>query len=217
MSDHALLFHAAPIHYVPHILRDGALYAASVLAPRGIAPRVTAARRDRALGLSDWVHLSLRPNTPLLRDKVRKGYPHVLLAFDRERVWAGANVALLPYNAKAWRTRAALSPVTEAAEKDVLLAAHARARYPSLETLVKYGLGWDALHTIAFLTDNERQLTTGLLSALGMNCPAPCTTRPEWFGPVDTYRPVTGDAIRAYFDACRAAGQVLPPPAIPFD
>lgn len=215
--DTDFLYHAAPLHYVPHILRDGALYAASVLAPRGILPRVSAARRDRALGLSDYVHLSLRPDTPLLRDKAQKGYPHVLLAFHRERVMAGANVALLPYNAKAWQTRAALSPVTDAGEQAALLSAHKRGLYPSLEVLVKYGLGLDALHTMAFLTDNERQMTTELLSALELYCPVPCETCPDWFGPATEYQPFTLDAIRASFDACRAAGTVLPPPAIVFD
>ena len=138
------LYHAAPLHYLPHILSDGALYAQSVLAARRdgppIAPRATAARRDRALGLADYVHLSLRPDTPLLADKLRRGYPHALLVFDRPSVLARPGTALVPYNAKSWHSKAAFTPVTDPADRAHLLDAHRRGRYPSLEVLVKYGL-----------------------------------------------------------------------------
>ena len=140
------LYHAAPLHYLPHILQSGALYPQSVLAARGILPRRTAARRDRMLGLQDWVHLSLTADTPLLRDKLTKGYPHALLVFPRAAVLALPHVALLPYNAKAWRSRAANQPVTDAGEMAELLRRHAETgRFPSLEVLVRYGLGLDTL------------------------------------------------------------------------
>ncbi len=211
------LYHAAPLHYLPHILRDGALYAQSVLASRGIAPRATAKRRDRMLGLADYVHLSLRPDTPLLADKVRKGYPHVLLSFDRAAVLGLPGTALLPYNTKAWHTRAAYTPITEADEREWLLRRHRAGRYPSLEALVKYGLELTTLSVLSFLNDSERDMTHALLARLSLAPSAPLVTDSALFPGADAYRPRTGDAVAAYFAACAARGTLLPPPELPFD
>jgi len=212
------LYHVTPLHYLPHVLQSGALYAQSVLAGRGIAPRPTAARRDRMLGLADWVHLSLAPDTPLLRDKLGLGYPHALLVFEREVVLALPQVALLPYNTKAWRSRAACQPVTDPSEKAALLRRHAdTGRFPSLEVLVQYGLALTPLVQVAFVTDEERAWVANLLHALSLASPSPLMVTPELFPNAETYTATTGEAIRAYFAACRASGLLLPPPAIPFD
>ncbi|MBV9850056.1 MAG: hypothetical protein JO250_10325 [Armatimonadetes bacterium] len=214
----ARLYHAAPLHYLPHILRDGALYAQSVLAARGIAPRATAKRRDRMLGLADYIHLSLRPDTPLLADKVAQGYPHSLIVFDAQSVQALPETALLPYNAKAWRGRAAFVPVTDPAERAALLRRHAETgRCPSLEVLVKYGLALTHARQIAFLTDAERLQIAALQTALALITPAPLVTAPALFPRNVPYVPVTGDAIADYFRCCAEAGTVLPPPPLPFD
>ncbi len=212
------LFHAAPLHSLPRIVRDGALYAASVLAAHGVAARATARRRDRMLGLADWVHLSPAPRTPLLADKLRRGYPHALLVFRAAPVWALPETALLAYNAKSWCTRAALRPVTDADERAALWRRHvSTGRFPSLEVLVKYGLSLAHLERIALLTDDELALLGATLDALALPRPAPLTTEPSLFPPCDGYAPTTGGAIADYFAACRAAGSVLPPPPIPFD
>ena len=218
MDGGSLLYHATPLHYLPHIARSGALYAQSVLAASGIAPRATAARRDRMLGLADWVHLSLVSDTPLLRDKLRQGYPHALLAFGRESVLMLPHAALLPYNTKAWRSRAACRPVTDPSEKEALLRRHAdTGRFPSLEVLVQYGLDLDHLVQVAFATEQERALVVSLLGALGLTLPTPLVMAPELFPGAVDYVATTGEQIMAYFDACRAAGSLLPPPVIPFD
>ena len=212
----AFLYHATPLQYLPHLVQSGALYPKSVLATRGIRPRQTAVRRDRMLGLADWVHLSLRPDTPLLRDKLSRGYPHALLVFDRDALLALPEVALLPYNTKAWRSRAACQPITDPAEKTELLRRHQETgHFPSLEVLVHYGLDLALLTQIAFVSEEERLWVSELLAALALT--APLVIAPELFPAVADYRPVTRDAILAYFTACRAAGKLLPPPLIPFD
>ncbi len=173
MPDPACVYHAAPLHYLLRIVQDGALYPQSVLAGRGIRPRATAARRDRRLGLADYVHLSLHPHTPLLADKLKKGYPHALLVFDRECVLALPHTAFIPYNTKAWFDKAAYAPVTDAAQKQSLLEAHAQqGRYPSLEVLVKYGLGFEGLQRIAFCAEEEYggALQTLLRHWPGLSC-----------------------------------------------
>lgn len=217
MSMPERLFHAAPLHYLPSIVSDGALYAHSVLAPRGIRPRATAFRRDRMLGLQDFVHLSCRPDTPLLAHKLTRGYPHALLVFDAAAVLALPQVALLPANAKSWRSRAALSPVTEPDEQAGLWRRAMAGRLPSLEVLVKYGLSLELCLRIDFLTASECALAGETLAAVNRSPVVPLRTEPTTFPLCRHYAPATVDQIQDYFAACCAAGAVLPPPHIPFD
>lgn len=218
MSDEAFLYHATPLHYLAQILSDDALYAQSVLAGRGIAPRATAKRRDRMLGLADYVHFSLHAHTPLLADKLAKGYPHALLIFDRVRLMALPQVALLPYNTKAWYTRAEFVPITDAAAMAGMLEQHERVgRYPSLEVLVKYGLDLSGLTRVAFSADEERRAVETLHQSLDLDFHVPLVTDVSLFPGVETYRPVTWGAVTTYFDACVRAGMLLPPPELPFD
>ena len=214
----AYLYHTTPLHYLPHILRDGALYAQSILAAQNIQPRATAERRARMLGLTNWVHLSLQPHSPLLTDKLSKGYCHVLLCFHRAAVLTLPETALLPYNLKAWRSRAACLPITDPEEKKALLRRHAQTgRYPSLEVLAHYGLGLSHLAQIAFLTKLEQEAAVLLSSALELVLPAPFVLDASLFPP-HTPNPVTTlPSVTAYFDACIRAETLLPPPAIPFD
>lgn len=210
------LYHATPLHYLPHILQSGALYAKSITAGQGITPRRSAVRRDKMLGLTDWVHLSTRPDTPLLKDKLARGYPHVLLEFDRDAVLALPEVALLPYNTKAWHTRSAYVPVTEAAEKAEMLHQHNEThRFPSLEVLVHYGLDFAHLATIAFAADNECQWACDLLAALRLPVSVPLAPDPALAA---VYTPGEMRFLtRDYFAACMVAHCVLPPPNIAFD
>lgn len=210
------LYHAAPLHYLPHILQSGALYPQSVLAARGILPRRTAARRDRMLGLQDWVHFSLDADTPLLRDKFARGYPHALLVFDRATVLSLPHVALLPFNTKAWRSRAACQPVTDAVEMADLLRRRAETgRFPSLAVLVRYGLGFEALTQIAFPDAASYEAVSALGNALALPIPAPLTLAPALFPALPP--PPLSEALLEYFAACRVAGTLLPPPELPFD
>ncbi len=170
------------------------------------------------LGLADWVHLSLRPDTPLLRDKLGRGYPHVLFVFRRAEVLSLPEVALLPYNTKAWRSRAVFTPVTDPLEKAALLKRRLETkRFPSLEVLVHYGLSLTLLAGVAFATDPEQAVTAETLNAISLICPSPMQTDPVLFPLPEQYTPSTGGAVQEYFAACREARAVLPPPLIPFD
>ena len=210
------LYHAAPLHYLPHILQSGALYPQSVLAARGILPRRSAARRDRMLGLADWVHLSLSADTPLLGDKFAKGYPHALLVFHRAAVLALPHVALLPFNTKAWRSRAANQPVTDPREMAELLHLHTETgRFPSLEVLVRYGLGFETLTQIAFPDPASQEAVSALADTLSLALPAPLTLAPALFPAL--VPPPLSAALRAYFAECHTAAMLLPPPPLPFD
>lgn len=211
------LYHATPLHYLPHILQSGALYAKSVTAGQGIRPRSGALRRDTMLGLTDWVHLSTRPDTPLLKDKLVRGYPHALFVFDRAAVLSLPEVALLPYNTKAWHSKAAYVPVTDAAEQAEMLRVHdAGQKFPSLEVLVHYGLDFAHLTQILFPDEEERQWVIALMAALSCEIPAPMEADTSLFPPYHNSGE-TRPATQVYFACCREAGLLLPPPPIPFD
>ncbi len=214
----ASLFHAAPLHRLPCIIQDGALFPQSVLAGRHLSPRPTAARRDRMLGLADYVHLSLSSRTPLLAHKMAKGYPHAVLVFDRAAVLALPGVALLPFNTKAWRDKASFAPVTDPEAQASLLRDHAeRGRCPSLEALVPYGLGLDILTRLVFFNDSECESLRAVLEAASLRPPAPLCAAPWLFPGGAGYAPTTLPAHLAYFAACCEARSVLPPPEIVFD
>ena len=217
MNPSPYLYHATPLHYLPHIIASGVLYARSVTAGQGIRPRQSAVRRDTMLGLSDWVHLSTRPDTPLLRDKLVRGYPHALLQFYRAAVLSLPEVALLPYNTKAWHSKADYVPVTDAAEKAEMLRVHDKAsRYPSLEVLVHYGLDFAHLQKIVFPDNEERQWIIALLAALNCSLPAALVYAGDLFPPYNCGGE-TRIATSDYFAACHEANLLLSPPPIPFD
>lgn len=95
-------FHATPLHYAPFLLASGILYSQAALRANAlpISPRRTAAKRDRKLKLDGYVHLSLQSQTPLLADKLARGYPHVLLVFGFDALFTSPVSALLRFNAK---------------------------------------------------------------------------------------------------------------------
>ena len=131
-------WHAAPLHYVPYLLHTGALYSQTRLLDLHlpIIPRPTAARRDKKLRLDNFVHFSFAPHTPLLSDKHKRGYPHVLMEFPAQ-IADLPGAGFVPYNAKAWRHRDAFVPITTANEKAAFLQERARTgRFPSAELVI---------------------------------------------------------------------------------
>ncbi|MDR3710764.1 MAG: hypothetical protein P4L33_20895 [Capsulimonadaceae bacterium] len=205
-------YHATPLHYLPSILADGALYAKDVMISRGILPRSSAVRRDRMLGLGCYIHFALRLESPLLLDKLRKGYPHVVLEFDAASLVRLAGSGSIATNTKAWRSKSCfdVSPVCETGDLKPL----AHGRLPSRELLVKYAADLDGLKKIVFTSPEERALVDELMRSLGVAIHLPCPTR-AYAG--IAYRPLYMDQVTNYFRACAAAGVVLKPPDIPFD
>lgn len=208
-------WHTTPLHYVPYLLATGRIYAQSELRALGlpISPRRTAARRDRKLHLDGYVHLSLTPQTPLLTDKRRKGYPHVLFAFDAALAdLPGA--ALCPYNAKSWRHREEFAPVTGPAQKAELFAAHTAGRYPSLELLIPGSLPLTPhARTLHVATEADAALLRGLYCVPGLSV-LPIQISPEQLSIIPEYDPLP---LARYAAACLTAGAILPPPDFPFD
>jgi hypothetical protein len=225
MADHASdagaarLWHATPLHYLPRLLATGALLSQERLRQDGhpVRPRPTAAARVRKLGLAGYVHLSLTPKTPLLADKRAKGYPHSLLAFDREAVFALPGAALMKFNTKSWRHRDDFAPVTDPAERAVVLAEHAAGRYPSLEALAAGELPLALyLRALYFASEPEAGWFTAFIDAGLVRVPDDVAAEVHAGHFPPGAEPVLAP-LAAYADACVAAGAVLPPPDLPFD
>jgi hypothetical protein len=212
------LYHAAPLHYVPAILASGALLPVADLIAHGILPRATAARRDRKLGLQAYAHLSPKSRTPLLADKLRKGYPHALFVFDGPGALALPGAAVVPYNPKSWRHREDFAPVSDPMERAALLFAHASGRYPSLEIVAPGPVPLSLALRLAFVNSEECLAVRDVIAAVGIESAVSMAVDPDLFPrPDEPYRPSTLDETETYFAACRAARRLLPAPKIAFD
>jgi hypothetical protein len=212
------VYHAAPLHYVPSIFETGTLFAAGVLAANRISPRSTAARRDRMLGLSEYVHFSTTVPFPLLEDKINKGYPHVIFKFPIQPILDLPGTALLPYNTKAWHTKAAYELVTERLDQEHLIKKHLElGRNPSMEVLAKYGVTLHLAETALFQNKIERELIEELLSSIGIVVACELKVDDAAFGCASTVTVCDYTKQMAYFASCREANRILTPPEIPFD
>jgi hypothetical protein len=170
------------------------------------------------LALQDYVHLSFKLQTPLLCDKLNKGYPHAVLAFDAGALARLPGHALLPHNTKAWSSRQAYRPATDPIEKARLLKRHLLFReLQSLEFLVKYAIGLDSgLASLRFVSPHEEEWVKSLCDSAKLRLP-PVVHVDESLAPPG-YRPVSHRLIEEYFGVCRRTRSVPTPPAdIPFD
>ena len=211
------IYHAAPLHYLPSIIMSGRLVSARGGQALGILPRSSAKRRDRMLGVDEYVHLAFDLMTPLLCDKLAQGMPHVALAFDAGRVYADqpdGSCALLPCNTKAFRSRAACAPEHGISEMAALLKSRDEfGRHPGLEFLARGALPLDALVEVTAFSERDAALARALLHALKPELAALLVER---FAP--GYAEAAIDATQEYCHACIAAGTALmPPPKIEFD
>ncbi len=222
-------WHVIPLHYVPHLLHTGALYAQTQFAPRKLplAPRPTATRRDRKLGLAEYVHFSFTPQTPLLADKQKKGYPHVLLEWSASLADV-PGAAFCRFNAKKWAHRDAFSPIINPDEKAAFLQERAQTgRFPSAELLVP-----DAVPLASFCvglhTENDETAAwiSKITEAIRPTFAPPVCVSPELF-PGATVA-FDWEPFRAYLQSCvswsivaRALSENAPPfpapPNLPFD
>lgn len=223
LNDHRLLparyWHALPLHYAPHLLLSGELLASARFAARGVPlqARRTVASRDRKLNLSRYVHFSFAPATPLLADKLQKGYRHALISFDAA-IADLPNAAFLRFNPKSWRHRDDFLPVTSPADKARFLEEWQNGAYPSAELLIEnalpllpYGC---ALH---LRTDDERLWLADLLQSLDLPATLPHFAEPELFPDAPGAAQTDFAPFVAYADACKTTKVLLAPPGLPFD
>lgn len=211
------LYHAAPLHLIPSILACGGLVPVETLKSAGLPGRKSVSRRDRKLGLQVYVHLAPKARTPILADKLRKGYPHALFTFDAAPVLALEGAAVIAYNPKSWRHREDFRPVTAREDRERLLAEHAGGRYPGLEVVAPGLVPLSLARSLSFAAEDERAAAAAVAAALEIETAISFVTEPDLFPLEAGYAATTMPAIRDYFGACAASGRLLLPPEIPFD
>lgn len=184
-----------------------------MLDDRGIAPRSTAQARDRSLGLANYVHLAMKMHTPLLQDKLKKGFAHAVLVMDGAGVFSVPGVGLLTQNTKAWRERAAYNPLTEPGEISALLKQWQYGRRRGLEVLVPYGLSLQHVVEIAFFQAEHRDILSRYISTAHSGKSWKLTLES---GPTDDAAPLNAELVQ-YLEDCLSLGSAPQPPHIPFD
>jgi hypothetical protein len=202
------LYHAIPLFYLPALAESGRLFSAARL-PDGVRPRPTALLRKRKLGLEDYVHLSLKPKTPLLKDKHAKGYPHALIRFPITLL-SRPDISLLKWNTKRWAHRAEFAPISNADDKKAFLTDWRGGAYPSAEVLVPESL--ELFEADALLLPDTR--FAPLLDVFSSQLP-PLSVAPEIFPPL---APCPYEAeLKSYFLLCAHLRSSPAPPELAFD
>lgn len=96
-----------------------------------------------------------------------------------------------------------------------MLAEWQRGRYPSLELLWPEALPLSPhAHTLLAVSDTEAEWLRNLRPLFLSNAP-PVVAAPETFGTKGAE--FNWSPFSAYATACYDAGQILPPPVLPFD
>jgi hypothetical protein len=206
------LYHATPLHYLPLILQANELRSQRLL---GYAMgRKSARRRDRILGVDSSVHFSLSADTPLLRDKLAKGMPHIVLVSSTENL-AEAAWSVLPCSTKAWRSKWQCRPVSEPFEMERILRMHDEGiRYRGLEILVQDRFLLTNLSEIIVHCTKEGDLVNKLLQRAGLSSIA---TKLSTARTAENYIPCRLEEIAEYFENCWKEGKIQPPPNLEFD
>lgn len=167
-----------------------------------------------ALGLGEYVHFSLRSDTPLLIDKLKKGYAHAVIVLDADPIIEQYGTTVLRFNTKSWRTRAALRCEQDRASiKRIITLSQDKRRWPSAEVLARYGVSLGSNARVLCMSEAERLAVREVLDSVSPDYRIECETivsAPE-------YEPTTFKLIQNYFAQCSVAGTVVPPPMIPFD
>jgi hypothetical protein len=209
-----MVYHAAPLHYLPNILAAGALLSARDSAAYGIAPRSTAIRRDRMLDVDRYVHFAFELLTPLLLDKLSKQLPHIVLCFDAIGLSADRPCALQRFNTKAWRSRAAFSTMTEPCDVAWLLRRNFDyGRCKSMEMLAEGDAPLAHLVQITAFSQSDARISQRLCSVLAPHLGVPVT----WARGSIAYGDHDYRELRDYIENCINAGSVLRPPRLRFD
>ena len=76
------IFHVAPLHYLPYIARSQSLKSKATLLREGFSEthfRRTSRRQDTQRGFGEYIHLSTDSCPPILKLKLLRGFPHIVL------------------------------------------------------------------------------------------------------------------------------------------
>ncbi len=95
-----LVFHVAPLHYLPFIARSRLLKSKATLRVEGFSEshfRSKSKHLDSQRGFGDYIHLSTIGHPPILEAKLAAGFPHVCLSIQAG-ILNGTEFDLCRYN-----------------------------------------------------------------------------------------------------------------------
>lgn len=95
-----LVYHVAPLHYLPFIARSNSLKSKATLRQEGFAEthfRSKSKHLDAQRGFGDYVHLSTVGRPPILGAKLSGGFPHICLSVPTTSL-NGVDFDLCRYN-----------------------------------------------------------------------------------------------------------------------
>ncbi len=207
------VYHAAPLQYLPSILASGELRSKRRVGYSMARP--TARKRDIALGLGDYIHCSFERQSPIVLDKLKKGYPHVVLQFDSARL-TDVDCALLPCSTKAWRSKWQCVPVSDPLDMARLMRLYSQCgRFHGMEILVKGALPLDSLVRIETSSMEEYRLVEKISQRLPLrNDVSIELVEPP---PILKYAAKNLSVIAEYFELCCRVEIDLAIPILPFD
>jgi hypothetical protein len=184
------VFHYAPLHYLIFIARSKALLSKNELRRLGFDAshfRRTSRQRDLVRGFSNYVHLSLQSHPPILKAKLRAGFPHLEVRVPAAWVETGTfhlcryNIAK-SRNPKTGKRPAPESPATgcyhggkhlptaeKPAEREDLLRRNLGRNM--VEALVPERLALPESTQMIFFHESDYRLAMDLIEQLGINWP----------------------------------------------
>lgn len=180
------IYHVAPTHYLPLILRDGSLRSKQGLLQAGYTHahfRSTSHRQDSERGFGNVVHCTTAPHPPILTAKLSRGFPHLRFAFPINTVPAEHEISRFNI-ARGRYLRSGNAPLPEtdrngryydeyelpvartAAERRALLAA-ADLNRVMLEVLIPEQFPLPESTEIHCFSDWDRELVGRVLEQIG--------------------------------------------------
>lgn len=181
--------HFAPLHYLPFIVRQGALLSKPLLAQAGFAPshyRSMSHRQDSVRGFDAYVHLTITPHPPIVGAKLGAGFPHIRLSIPSsyvdnvDFVLCRFNIAMTRYLRRADKPGFPESPTNgryydrkqipvakTVQDKHTLLSAHLSRSM--IEVLVESELTLPAATTVACYSEDDAIIVRRVLQTF--QCP----------------------------------------------
>lgn len=182
------VFHYAPLHYLPFIVRANALKAKPTLLSEGFAQhhfRSMSRHHDMQRGFGGFLHLTTHSFPPILAAKLAGGFPHIRLAIPSATLATHAfdlcrfNVAMtrqlrrngksgFPESASNGRYYADMQvPVARTREDKLALLERHAARGEMVEVLVPGSLPLSANVRIDAFSEADWQLASTVVARLG--------------------------------------------------
>ncbi len=212
----SVVYHYAPLHYLPFIARAGALLGKPSLKKAGFSLkhlRSKSSRQDVARGFGEYAFLTLDSYPPILQAKLGAGFPHIALEVPTSAVEAANfslcrfNVAMTRYLRRDGKPGFEESPsngryypghqipiAKTAQDKAALLAAH--LNNSMIEVLIEGDLALPKDTIVRCYSDDDVKIAKTVMSSVGCSWTVTMNTPPSAY----PRRNIYANSVSAYVD-----------------